>query len=272
MEAISTAQEEYIQKKMTFAAAADQLLEASRGGELGDTAPVWVPDARVAMCQLCCAEFSLMVRRHHCRACGKVVCGACSGSKAPVKYKQFEAVRVCSQCCEKLIGSKYFNFYICIPDKGSINVKFIFSSLAVYYNHPQLMCRFKLKSQSVREHVPPRFSAVHSETAQMSGYLKLKTRGKWRQSWWVLAEHVLYRYVAVKDPRAVETIPVLGWTLETLSDVSNHTHTLDDTSNQLIKNKNLLLEKFRVVRGHVPRAGVPAVAPRHGGDGVLRRQ
>ena len=101
----------------------------------------------------------------------------------------------------------------------------MFSSLAVYYNHPQLMCRFKLKSQSVREHVPPRFSAVHSETAQMSGYLKLKTRGKWRQSWWVLAEHVLYRYVAVKDPRAVETIPVLGWTLETLSDVSNHTHT-----------------------------------------------
>ena len=113
VEAISTAQEEYIQKKMTFAAAADQLLEAGRGGELGDTAPVWVPDARVAMCQLCCAEFSLMVRRHHCRACGKVVCGACSGSKAPVKYKQFEAVRVCSQCCEKLIGSKYFTS-VCI--------------------------------------------------------------------------------------------------------------------------------------------------------------
>ena len=112
VEAISTAQEEYIQKKMTFAAAADQLLEASRGGELGDTAPVWVPDARVAMCQLCCAEFSLMVRRHHCRACGKVVCAPCSSNKAPLRYRHFEASRVCDACYEGVEKSK-FQISIC---------------------------------------------------------------------------------------------------------------------------------------------------------------
>ena len=196
VEAISTAQEEYIQKKMTFAAAADQLLEAGRGGELGDTAPVWVPDARVAMCQLCCAEFSLMVRRHHCRACGKVVCGACSGSKAPVKYKQFEAVRVCSQCCEELL-KKY------------------------RVQHPELIPKFKGRPGAVnrsasRKTSAPRYAtpAADSATAQMSGYLKMRRHGRWMEGWWVLQDHVLYRYVAMKDPRAVEAIPVLGWTLE----------------------------------------------------------
>ena len=51
---------------------------------------------------ICQAPFSLMVRRHHCRACGQVVCGQCSASKAPIKYKNFETVRVCPKCCETL--------------------------------------------------------------------------------------------------------------------------------------------------------------------------
>ena len=40
--------------------------------KLGCRAPVWVPDARVSMCMLCTAEFTVTFRRHHCRACGKV--------------------------------------------------------------------------------------------------------------------------------------------------------------------------------------------------------
>nr|KAG5695640.1 hypothetical protein BaRGS_029130 [Batillaria attramentaria] len=39
---------------------------------LGHKAPLWVPDARVTMCMLCLAEFSITWRRHHCRACGRV--------------------------------------------------------------------------------------------------------------------------------------------------------------------------------------------------------
>lgn len=34
-------------------------------------APVWTPDKRVTMCQLCQAAFTVIRRRHHCRACGK---------------------------------------------------------------------------------------------------------------------------------------------------------------------------------------------------------
>lgn len=45
---------------------------AELGFKLGTRAPVWVPDARVSMCMLCTAEFTITFRRHHCRACGKV--------------------------------------------------------------------------------------------------------------------------------------------------------------------------------------------------------
>ena len=38
----------------------------------GVKAPVWLPDDSVSMCMICCAEFKLTFRRHHCRACGKV--------------------------------------------------------------------------------------------------------------------------------------------------------------------------------------------------------
>ena len=35
-------------------------------------APVMVPDKSVSMCQVCGDEFTVIFRRHHCRACGKV--------------------------------------------------------------------------------------------------------------------------------------------------------------------------------------------------------
>ena len=44
--------------------------------------------------------------------------------------------------------------------------------------------------------------------------------GKWRSSWWVLQDKVMFRFSAAEDIVAQETIPVLGWSLETLSDVS----------------------------------------------------
>ncbi|KAJ1889744.1 hypothetical protein LPJ66_007868 [Kickxella alabastrina] len=39
----------------------------------------WVPDAETAVCMVCQkTAFSMMVRRHHCRACGLVICYRCS--------------------------------------------------------------------------------------------------------------------------------------------------------------------------------------------------
>lgn len=42
-------------------------------------APVWIPDQSATRCMICKEEFGTLIRRkHHCRACGKVVCHSCS--------------------------------------------------------------------------------------------------------------------------------------------------------------------------------------------------
>lgn len=38
----------------------------------------WVPDENVTRCNDCLSEFSIMVRKHHCRNCGKIFCYKCS--------------------------------------------------------------------------------------------------------------------------------------------------------------------------------------------------
>ena len=56
--------------------------------------------------QGCNTKFQLTVRRHHCRCCGGVLCSRCSANKAPIKYLQFDRVRVCNTCFEELKISK----------------------------------------------------------------------------------------------------------------------------------------------------------------------
>ena len=221
IEAIESAKEDYHQKKQSFVSqASEQTVPGGmRPDELGDTAPVWIPDHRVTMCQLCHEEFSILVRRHHCRACGKVVCSTCSASKAPLKYLQFSSERVCIECCEILKQSKLTIIFL------TDELKYFSSE---YSSNSELMSRFKIRhtSRPVGRHVAARYkevSAASHEDVQMSGYLKLRSgRGssKWRQSWWVLKDRVLYRFEAMEDTVAKETMPVIGWTLETLSDVS----------------------------------------------------
>lgn len=46
-------------------------------------------------------DFTVLKRRHHCRLCGKVVCGVCSGNNLPIPYKNNKAERVCDECFDK---------------------------------------------------------------------------------------------------------------------------------------------------------------------------
>ena len=52
--------------------------EAAVAAAATDAAPVWVADDESTVCLLCRATFTLVRRRHHCRKCGKLVCGKCS--------------------------------------------------------------------------------------------------------------------------------------------------------------------------------------------------
>ena len=98
LDALNSAIEDYRSRKATFIHL-DQISSPLHVRyKLGDSAPVWIPDQRVTMCQICNVEFTFMVRRHHCRGCGKVVCHQCSANKAPLKYRAWESSRVCDAC------------------------------------------------------------------------------------------------------------------------------------------------------------------------------
>lgn len=49
-----------------------------------DYTPRWQDDLEVNLCFLCGTNYNFFNRRHHCRKCGRVVCGACSDQ--PIKY------------------------------------------------------------------------------------------------------------------------------------------------------------------------------------------
>ncbi|KAJ2661428.1 hypothetical protein IWW48_002411 [Coemansia sp. RSA 1200] len=70
-------------------------------------APVWDPDESAGRCYICFRDFTLFVRRHHCRACGKIVCNACSRKNIVfVGSSTAEAKegRGCDQCIARLFG------------------------------------------------------------------------------------------------------------------------------------------------------------------------
>ena len=48
---------------------------------LGPLDAAWMPDSASPACLGGCARpFTLLRRRHHCRACGRLICAGCSGS------------------------------------------------------------------------------------------------------------------------------------------------------------------------------------------------
>lgn len=65
-----------------------------------DTAPEW---ADGDCCHRCRVVFSIMQRKHHCRACGQVFCSQCTNKTCTLpKFGIEKEVRVCEACFEKV--------------------------------------------------------------------------------------------------------------------------------------------------------------------------
>jgi hypothetical protein len=66
----------------------------------------WVLDDDVILCMICSSEFSLFLRRHHCRICGDLVCDSCSDQTIVItERRDCGPVRVCNCCYYGQVGS-----------------------------------------------------------------------------------------------------------------------------------------------------------------------
>jgi hypothetical protein len=67
-------------------------------------APDWEPDAASDTCRACSTRFTLLQRRHHCRACGRLFCAACTSQRRPLPFVELsdKPVRVCDGCLTRL--------------------------------------------------------------------------------------------------------------------------------------------------------------------------
>lgn len=69
---------------------------------LGILKPVWTPDEEAPVCMNCSQRFTVIRRRHHCRACGRVLCNTCCSCRAPLEYMEGKEARVCLSCLQVL--------------------------------------------------------------------------------------------------------------------------------------------------------------------------
>ncbi|XP_045502943.1 zinc finger FYVE domain-containing protein 26 homolog isoform X1 [Colias croceus] len=68
----------------------------------------WVEDYTTDRCMLCkISNFSMIIRRHHCRRCGRLVCHACSRNRMQVPtYPSGVKFRVCDDCYIQTMNKK----------------------------------------------------------------------------------------------------------------------------------------------------------------------
>lgn len=73
--------------------------------DLGRVPPYWIPDNMTNQCMQCDLKFSLIKRRHHCRACGLLLCSGCCSEKFFLTYLGSEG-RICASCYDTLVKNQ----------------------------------------------------------------------------------------------------------------------------------------------------------------------
>ncbi|XP_066489327.1 FYVE, RhoGEF and PH domain-containing protein 4 isoform X2 [Tiliqua scincoides] len=159
----------------------DMPIEVSNA-ELGKRAPRWIRDNEVTMCMKCKEPFNALTRRrHHCRACGHVVCWKCSDYKAHLEYDGNKLNKVCKDCYHIITG--------CTDSEEK-------------------------KKRGILEIE----SAEVSGNSVICSFLQYMEKSKtWQKAWCVIPKQeavVLYMYGAPQDVKALATIPLLGYIVD----------------------------------------------------------
>ncbi|KAK3612031.1 hypothetical protein CHS0354_021708 [Potamilus streckersoni] len=145
---------------------------------LGKKAPQWIKDDAVTMCMVCTQQFTALKRRHHCRACGRVVCGKCSPRKIRLEYDNSQLNKVCINCYDVLSKD----------------------------NTPDLLSEEDSKKKGILQ-------KAACEPSIISGYLNVLEKGRnWSRRWIALrSDFVMYLYKAHQDVVAMTALPLPGY-------------------------------------------------------------
>ncbi|XP_042637624.1 FYVE, RhoGEF and PH domain-containing protein 6 [Orycteropus afer afer] len=248
LEAISRSIEEYAKKRITFCPSRSldeaDVENKEEVSPLGSKAPIWIPDTRVTMCMICTSEFTLTWRRHHCRACGKIVCQACSSNKCGLDYLKNRPARVCEHCFQELQKLDHQQS----PKIGSPgNHKSSSALSSVLHSIP---------SGRKQKKIPAALKEVsaNTEDSSISGYLYRSKGNKkpWKHLWFVIKNKVLYTYAASEDVAALESQPLLGFTVTQVEDENSESKVF-----QLL-HKNMLFYLFKAEDGHLAQKWIEA--------------
>ncbi|XP_076012706.1 FYVE, RhoGEF and PH domain-containing protein 5 isoform X2 [Genypterus blacodes] len=210
---------------------------------LGEAAPVLVPVSHVMMCMNCTSDFSLTLRRHHCNACGKVVCRACSRNRYPLKYLKDRVAKVCDHCYAELRkrgGSVSGPCSNSSPrtHRASRPLSAVFQSLqppSLWKSRKSAICLNQV--------------SLGVEGSTMSGSLqrRKKSKRKWKRLWFLLKD---------KDKVASESLPLQGFTVKLIERPEGE----ESSSNVFhLYHKKTLYYSFRADDQHAARRWVNAM-------------
>ncbi|XP_028256362.1 FYVE, RhoGEF and PH domain-containing protein 4-like isoform X2 [Parambassis ranga] len=180
------------QKNESFKLASKDLNVEEPTEELGRRAPRWIRDNEVTTCMTCQEPFNALTRRrHHCRACGYVVCWKCSDNKVALEYDGNKLNKVCKACYSILTGQR--------GEKVDGNKRRIVESDA----------------------------STGSGDSATSGFLQYSDDPiNWRRVWSVLIKTeppVLLLYADPQDVKPLFTIPLMGCSVDSsLQEVQGH--------------------------------------------------
>ncbi|XP_033822179.1 FYVE, RhoGEF and PH domain-containing protein 5 isoform X2 [Periophthalmus magnuspinnatus] len=209
---------------------------------LGEAAPVLVPVSHVMMCMNCTSDFSLTLRRHHCNACGKVVCRACSRNRYPLKYLKDRMAKVCDHCYMELRKRGGNVSGACgnsspRTQRASRPLSAVFQSL-----QPPSLWKSRKSTISLNQ------MSLGAEGSTMSGSLqrRKKSKRKWKRLWFLLKD---------KDKVASESLPLQGFTVKLTERADG-----EESSNVFhLYHKKTLYYTFRADDQHTARRWVNAI-------------
>ncbi|KAM8930820.1 FYVE, RhoGEF and PH domain-containing protein 5 [Pelodytes ibericus] len=172
---------------------------------LGERPPSVLHMSHAVMCMNCGSDFTLTLRRHHCHACGKIVCRSCSRNKYPLKYLRDRPSKVCNGCYTELQKRELAAMNVTSSPRLQRSAASTLSSM--FHISPSSFKKHKKIPSALME------AAASGENSTISGYLHRCKKGKkyWKKRWFAIKGKVLYTYTACEDKVATESLPLLGF-------------------------------------------------------------